>query len=299
MYKYKCTLCSFYTDHKSKYLNHLETKKHKKAQKKTECNTLRKKCNTECNTKCNLEDKKKTTPYQCQYCDQVFSTRQSKYRHIRYVCKKSKDEDFKELARLLNIQLKEQRTVSESQQKHVESQNKRIENLEKQIEKLTSKLQIQCFNDNRTQNAHITNTFNIANFKNTDYSHLTTADYLKCIGCKSYCVKALIEKIHFDKDKPENMNIYISSIKGNFVMIYQNDQWQIDNREYAINELYDKNEFHLETWYEENKEKYPKMISSFEICMKKRSDNEVLNDIKQEILMMLYNKRNMIPIDTD
>ena len=138
------------------------------------------------------------------------------------------------------------------------SQTTRIENLEKQIEKLTSKLQIQCFNDNRTQNANITNNINIANFKNTDYSHLTTADYLKCIGCKSYCVKALIEKIHFDKDKPENMNIYISSIKGNFVMIYQNDQWQIDNREYAINELYDKNEFHLETWYEENKEKISK-----------------------------------------
>lgn len=273
--KYICEYCNFETTNKTNFKNHNETKRHKE----------------------NVKSKSHNMKVSCNYCEKTFTSKKSRDRHIKYVCKKSKDEDFKELARLLNIQLKEQRKVSESQQKYVESQNKRIENLEKQIEKLTSKLQIQCFNDNRTQNSHITNNINIANFKNTDYSHLTTSDYLKCIGCKSYCVKALIEKIHFDKDKPENMNIYISSIKGNFIMIYQNDQWQIDNREYAINELYDKNEFHLETWYEENMEKYPKMISSFELYMKKRSDNAVLNDIKQEILMMLYNKRNMVPVD--
>jgi hypothetical protein len=230
--------------------------------------------------------------FDCKYCLKPFSSKQSLDRHIKYTCKKSKDEDFKELARLLNVQLQEQ-------QKMASTQSMRIENLEKQIEKLTSKLQIQGLNEKRTQRAENMKNINMFDFKDTDYSHLTEEDYLRCINNKSYCVKALIEKIHFDVNKPENMNIYISSIKGNYVMIYQDNQWQIDMQEYAINELYDKNEFHLETWYEKNKDKYPQMIKSFEIYLKKKSDSDIINDIKQEIIMMLYNKRNLIPMDAE
>ena len=51
------------------------------------------------------------------------------YRHIKYSCKKNKDEDLRELVRLLN----EQNKIKEKQ----------MENMQKQIDKLTNKLQIQ------------------------------------------------------------------------------------------------------------------------------------------------------------
>ncbi len=56
---------------------------------------------------------------------------------------------------------------------------------------------------------------------NTDYSHLTERDYISCISECNHCIKTLIEKVHFNSEKPENMNIYISSINGNYEMVIQ------------------------------------------------------------------------------
>ena len=55
------------------------------------------------------------------------------YRHIKYTCKKNKDEDLKELARLLN------ETIC--------GKDKQLEKMQKQIDKLTNKLQIQNINN--------------------------------------------------------------------------------------------------------------------------------------------------------
>ena len=105
----------------------------------------------------------------------------------------------------------------------------------------------------------------------------------------------MIEKVHFNKDKPENMNIYISSIKGNYVMMFKDNQWQIVNRKESIDDIFDKNEFEIETWYEVYKDKYPHIIKSFNTYLKnKEEDDAMLNDVKDEIMVMLYNKRTMI-----
>tara|TARA_A100001015_G_C14881099_1_gene668464 strand:+ start:744 stop:1055 length:312 start_codon:yes stop_codon:yes gene_type:complete len=93
-------------------------------------------------------------------------------------------------------------------------------------------------------------------------------------------------------DKPENMNIFISNIKGNYIMIYKEDTWQIEKRKERIDDLYDQNEMVLETWYDEYKEKYPHIINSFQRYLQNRDENDtVLNSVKDDILLLLYNKR--------
>ena len=80
---------------------------------------------------------------------------------------------------------------------------------------------------------HVNNAVNniyLLNYNNTDYSHLTERDYITCINDCNHCIKTLIEKLHFNTEKPENMNIYISSIKGNYVMVYKDNSWQIQNK---------------------------------------------------------------------
>ena len=42
------------------------------------------------------------------------------------------------------------------------------------------------------------------------------------------------------------MNIYISSIKGNYVMVYKDDSWQIQNKKDQVDDLYNYNEVVLE-----------------------------------------------------
>ena len=47
----------------------------------------------------------------------------------------------------------------------------------------------------------------------------------------------------------------------------------------------------LENWYDEYKDKYPEMIRSFERYLKNKDDDNLLNGVKDEILLMLYNNR--------
>ena len=118
---------------------------------------------------------------------------------------------------------------------------------------------------------------------------------MACMSNCNKCVTTLIEKVHFNPNKPENMNIYLSNIKGKYIMIYKDNEWQLQNKKVQVDDLYDHNEMVLETWYDEYKEKYPHIVHSFKRYLKNRDCDVLLNQAKEEILMMMYNKRKMIP----
>ena len=287
MKKYRCLSCNFYTDHRPNFQRHLQTSKHKKYSS----NIALYSNDIAFNSPNIAFSEENTTPnslYECKYCKKVLQHQSSLSRHIKYSCKQNKDEDLKELARLFNEKEKKMNTNDSElvQQMH---------KMQKQIDKLTNKLQIQNINKGTVNNTNNTINIQLLNHSDTDYSHLTPKDYLTCIKNCNYCVKSLIEKVHFNPEKPENMNIFLSNIKGNYVMVYKDNEWQIRNKQRQIDDLYDSNEFVLETWYDEYKDKYPHIISSFQRYLKNKDEDVVLNRVKDEILMMLYNKRKMIP----
>lgn len=233
-----------------------------------------------------LEDNPK---HKCKYCEKVFKFASGVSRHIKYSCKKNNDEDIKELARLLNLQQKENKVM------------------QKQIQQLTKKLQIQkvsnshntMTNSHNTQNTNNNNNiYNIQvlnNYDKTDYSHLTERDYLRCINDVTQCVKTLICKVHFDPKKPENHNIYIPCIKNNLIMVYRNKTWEVEDRQKMIDDLYDDNQLALEEWYAQYSEKYPEIIKLFNQYINNISDNDaVLKDVKKMIVRMLYNKKQIV-----
>ena len=90
----------------------------------------------------------------------------------------------------------------------MKDKDKKLDNLLKQISKLTNKLQIQNINNGLIQNNNNVVNIQLLNHTDTDYSHLTPIDYITCLNDCNKCVKTLIEKVHFNDDKPENMNIY-------------------------------------------------------------------------------------------
>jgi len=288
MKKYNCLSCDYHTNFKGDYTRHLKTKKHEKS---TKSQHLVNQKSTFSQPKVNLLEETNNTPlFKCKYCDKNFKFKQSMYKHIKYTCKKNKDEDFQELARLLNEKEK-QLALKESK---MEIEMKRMQ---KQIDKLTNKLQIQNINQGIVQNGNNVINIQLLNHQDTDYSHLTPKDYINCIQDCNKCVKTLIEKVHFNANKPENMNIYLSNIKGKYLMIYKDNTWQIQDKKTQVDDLYDNNEFVLEAWYDEYKQKYPSIIKSFQRYLQNRDGDEVLNNIKEEILVMLYNKRKMIAIE--
>jgi hypothetical protein len=280
---YNCECCNYFTDKKTNFIRHERSLKHQKAVNVSQ--KLAKISPTLAEISPNN--------HICKYCEKVFKHRSSLSKHIKYSCKKNNDEDIKELVRLLNLQ--------QERCGNLEKQNNAMQ---KQIQQLTKKLQIQKVSNshNTMTNSHNTQNNNnniyhiqILNHDKTDYSHLTANDYKRCIRDVNHCVKTLICKIHFDPNKPENHNIYISNIKSKYVMVYRKNQWDIVERDREIDNLYDINHMVLEDWYDQYKDKHPEIVQSFEKYLKnKDDDSDMIKDVKELIRQLLYNKRKVV-----
>ena len=215
--------------------------------------------------------------YECVYCNKKFKHIQSLNRHKKGRCKTvdNDNNDMKELVKLLNDQLKEQ-------QNQIMEQNN-------QIKELIKKAGI--------TNINIQNNIKLLSYGNTDVSHLTNNDYMKCLNHSNFCVSHLIEKIHFNPQKPENHNIYVSNIKNNYVMLYDGNKWILKDRDDAITNLMDEKEIILEQKLEEwieNGNDYPKIMNKFKRYIDKKENNKVLNKIKDEIKLVLFNNRQFV-----
>jgi hypothetical protein len=223
----------------------------------------------------------------CKYCNQTFKYRQSVSKHIKYSCKKNKDEDLKELVRLLNLQLQQK-------DNHIKNQDNQIKKQQKQIDKLMDKLQVPHITTNQMNQTTNHTTNNIQNnikllcYKDTDISHLTEKDYSSAIRKVNSCVKHIIECIHYNPSKPENHNIYISNRKDKYIMVYESGNWNIKHKNDEVDTLYENNEMLLEDWLDEYgtdalRDKFRKYLTN-------KEDPETFKQIKENIHMMMYNK---------
>jgi hypothetical protein len=182
----------------------------------------------------------------------------------------------------MNLKLENQRKEHETEKKY----------FQKQIEKLMGKLEIHgSFNNNTINN------ITLLAYRDTDMSHLTTEDYIGFYKKVNHCVKQMIEKIHFNPAKPENMNIYISNMKDKYITIYDGSNWNLANRTKEIARLYEEKEMLLEEWLENNPN--PALKEKFLRYLKNKESDECLQHIMEEIKLMLYNKGNqMIKVDS-
>ena len=241
----------------------------------------------------------------CKYCEKEYKHKSSLSKHIKYSCTKNKDEDLKELVRLMNLKMEAERKELQSENKELQKQldqkskqltqqqnvfDKRLDTQSKQIEKLMGKLEIHgSFNNNTINN------ITLLAYRNTDVSHLTTEDYMGFYKRVNHCVKQMIEKIHFNPEKPENMNIYISNMKDKYMTIYDGQNWNLANKNIEMSRLYEEKEQMLEEWLESNpnpllKEKFTRYLSN------KESD-ECFQHIMEEIKLMMYNKAGLVRQD--
>ena len=284
---YECKCCNFSTLLKSNYTNHLKTGKHI-VNSKSVVSPGKSKVSPEVVTENSHQNDLNTDRYSCKYCGQMYKHKQSVTKHIKYSCTKNKTEDLTELVRLLNLQLEQQKTEFQYQ---IQSQTKQIDTQSKQIEKLMEKLEINnTYNTNSNNTINVTN-INLLNYKDTDTSHLTNNDYKKCLEQASRCVLKLIEKVHFNPEKPENMNIYISNMKNNYMMMYKENKWNLVKKE-EMDSVYNHKEDLIIEWFNLNKD--PELMKYFERFIDLKEDKSTADAVQEEYKLMLFNNRKSI-----
>lgn len=189
--------------------------------------------------------------------------------------------------KLLNDKLEEQQKESQKQKKETANKlklmNEKYTELEKnnlELKKINEKLQNKMnkiVNKNKISNTqNITNNtiinnngVKLTNFGSEDLdkiSYNVFIDTIKTQGIGLY--NKAIDGIHFNKDHPENQNIYISDFNRDKVMIYKDEKWFLDNwdnifpmlLEKVIQFGYDKEQFLRDCNYKRDGKNFNKQM---------------------------------------
>lgn len=252
MVQYICDRCGKEYDHKSSYVKH--TKRKIPCQEVIKDNTKNDFQIFAENGK-NLQKSGKDTDIKeaddkfkcaCHHCDKNFYSKYTLERHLN-ICKLKKQHENEEKNKFQILmeqiieskkQINELKLINENQKNDF---SKQINEL-KEICKNNKGQQARIINNNNTTN-NITNNqqinININSFAETDMSFLSNDDIKLLLRKGEECVESLVEIVHFDKNRPENHNIYISNIKEPYILLYDGKEWKRLDKDNTIEELYE------------------------------------------------------------
>jgi hypothetical protein len=130
---------------------------------------------------------------------------------------------------------------------------------------------------------------NVTNFGSEIMDELPPEFCFGLFTSPKHSVPRLIEKIHFDKESPSNMNIILPNKDLPYVYVYENDKWVIANKQTALNELMDTNMHRVDSLYDHLKECLGEsMIQSYEKYSSEMEQNlELKTDIQKDISYVL------------
>ena len=217
----------------------------------------------------------------CNYCKKGFTRREHLMRHIDNNCKIKRENDIKmeELMEMM-IELKES--------------NKRLEERDKMNTEKIEKLEKKSQTINNTVNINI----KINAYGTEDMSKIAIRELKKIFKRGLMSVPALLTEMHFNKNVPENHNVYISNMRDNYVLMFDGEIWRLKDRNEALQQLYEDKAGILETEYEKLIELLDeptiKMFERFLEVKDEDDDNVKIKVIKKELKKILYENRKMV-----
>lgn len=129
----------------------------------------------------------------------------------------------------------------------------------------------------------------IHSFIDTTYDFLREKDYIYCINRIILCVPNLIQKIHFNKEHPENKNMYLSNFRNKYITIMERGNWVMKPLDETLDALIRDYESVLDEWADNYGDKT--LSDKFAKYTTIKSDESVIKTIKEEIKLILYNNR--------
>lgn len=207
-----------------------------------------------------LDDKK------CNFCGITFNHKQSLYRHLKK-CTLANAHTIKDNYFEQNVQNNSTNNIIDNR--------KFIQNIQN----------------------NISGNVKLVKFGDEDLSSIKDDVYKKILNSGFKSVPNLIEHVHFNTSNPDNQNIYISNMKNTFILVYDGEKWEVKDRDDVIEELmYSKTDHLLEKFDDLIDELPTKAINKFQRFIEKKDDDKVVEQMKKDIKLILYNNRHL-PID--
>jgi uncharacterized C2H2 Zn-finger protein len=231
--------------------------------------------------------------YKCKHCNKIFKQNNNYNRHIRNNCKVQKES--KEEKENIYQELIKQMKKLEDQNKELYEELKKMKSntIIKNSNTITKNSNNTKNSSNNTKNSN-NNTINLVAFGKEDLSHITEEVYKKILGKGTQSILELINNVHFNENKPEHCNVYISNIRDKYAMIYDGKEWILKNQDNVITDLLEYKKDNLIDKFDDLLDKLsPSTIVKFKRFLDKADDDETINMIKKDIKLLLYNKRKV------
>ena len=181
---------------------------------------------------------------ECIYCNKKLCNKYTLDRHQKTCKSRNKQKQAEEDKYVILMkQINELKTINENQKNDFVKQINELKELCKNNKSQRAEtINNNITNNNTTNNQQIN--ININAFADTDMSFLSNEDIKLLLRKGEDSVVSLVDIVHFDKNRPENHNIYISNIKEPYILLYDGKEWKRCDRDNTIEELYeDKSAF--------------------------------------------------------
>ena len=229
--------------------------------------------------------------YECPKCHKTLSSNKSLKRHIinckgkgNFICKcgisfftKSGLWKHKKKCKVFN---------------RINDQDDYIRLLENKIEDLTTQLINKPQQVNNNNNLNIT--INAYGPSNMDV--LQDKDYITALLKGKYCVVKLIELAHFNKNYPENHNIFKPNHRDEYCRMYDGNLWNLIPYKVPVWDMYENFCNKLEDWMELKKSQGLRVNDKVKYLYYNFLDCRNVNEEEQykKIVELMYNKHQMI-----
>ncbi|VBB17557.1 hypothetical protein YASMINEVIRUS_19 [Yasminevirus sp. GU-2018] len=262
------------------------------------------KCDSEFTRKESLEYHKahntcKDKDYSCKVCNKQFSAKSSMYRHMRTSCavKKQQDADKEEIIdRLVKL---------ESSHKQLEEENLKLKKEVKTLKRSGGQKTINkigTINNNTVNNTNkgvvINNNITLVGYGKEDLTKQNKAELLKILQHGYHSTIKLTEAVHFNPKFPEYHNVFISNMKDKYAMMFDGDDWALTTKEDLITKIYDDKKNYIEENLDEFVDSLlPSRKKALERWLETDDEDAKIKEIKDNIKLLLYNRRKMITVD--
>jgi hypothetical protein len=115
--------------------------------------------------------------------------------------------------------------------------------------------------ENNVENMNVDGDVKVVKFGDENLSYISDDTFKKIIGRGFKSLEEFMNHVHFNKDHPENHNIYVASMKDGHVVTYNGERWDVGISDQVLDDIIQQKSDILEEKYDEIVDKLSPMES--------------------------------------